>query len=450
MVMSKQYLRKTIAEEELLSECGKSKKGQMKGTIKRIKFFIETEYKKKPEVVLNDIKVDLEKTGDPTPTQRLVKKFFWEHCRQDQPDLLIIRPQNKTKGHMKALGNNTMTRVKSCLRDYLKQCHGIKIDYDDWKEIKLPDDGKDRPPALALTKEELLIIREHAPSYEFKLFIDVLVFTSARDFEVLGLELKDFHFKENPVKIHFPRNKVKNKTRSKDCYIPKELGDKIKKLPGEKPFPRTTANQMLIWRRLMHKLADEVDPKFGEKYEHNGWLKRTIHSIRAYTETTFTRRIGREFASWYSGETDKTRGGDYDRYTAEALDNWKKCEKALSLNAIEVPVDVTDERIEQLSKDLKLTKRTADNFAKRLEELTELSRENMYKSIIDPESTLRTDAIKKIAFEDKKIEKFLLKFREVLINEGLEKAEELAMQDEYFQRKYILLDYLLRKKPSEP
>jgi len=89
--MSKTYLRKTITEEELFKEIpGESKLAQMKSTTKRFKFFIETEYRKKPEVVLTDLRKDFAKSGDPAPIQRVVRKFFWEHCTKDQPNLLII------------------------------------------------------------------------------------------------------------------------------------------------------------------------------------------------------------------------------------------------------------------------------------------------------------------------------------------------------------------------
>jgi len=78
-------------------------------------------------------------------------------------------------------------------------------------------------------------------------------------------------------------------------------------------------NEEKTWSRLMNNLG------FGARYEHNGWLKKSIHSIKSLTFTAAEDAVSETYANAY---------GDHSRYTKNYL-RWSKEKKIKKFKLLE-------------------------------------------------------------------------------------------------------------------
>lgn len=454
--------RRLRAKDELmitLQDKSVSLRDQMKQTFWRWDSYIQTLGSKDVANFLQPYRKYFDETKDPLEITELVRKFFRDFCTKPQPEFRSKPPQNLTSKPMRPLKHNSMIRVKSCLRKYLNVCYAIKIDMEDWSQISLPEDEEEKEEKYHMSSEEVRFIYGEADS-NLKQVMSTILFTTARDGEVCQLKFSDIFENENPVRIHFRKKitkKVRGPHRAKDCYISKWLCKELTGRKGSREADGKLSDNEIFhfsaravsskWLRLMRKLAEKGYSKYVEK-DHNGHLKMTPHRLRAYGERIITNELtlkrSREFASWYAGGTDTTRGGTYTGFrNEEASKFFQDIEEYLDPRITTVKEKIVEvansEEIEQLKNQVAYLKRQQDNNEEKFANIQQLTQDGFYEPIKNPISFLAAQVMTELAYENKEIETSLRRFKEALGHGDIEKAREIFENDPYLKPVWKML-----------
>ena len=377
--MTVSYIKRHLTDEDffkLVYEKGKSKSTEHKtrSAINNLEYFTQDKYHKTKNEVLKDLKEDFDKKQDTD----LILSFFQEFINwmgEDHPEIRFYTHPNDKKGRPIVKKNPEVTRAYAgIVKRFIKLCHGIKIDNDDFQEwLTIPvDDSEDEEPEPFL-KEELKLILDDIHDPRRKCLFMVIKDTKLRIIEALRLKKKHFDLTTDPATVWIPRSIQKNKrtSKSRTGMLCREtvpgLTQELKKIEDEdlaftdNPYDISARNnEIRLWRNRAEKLG------FTEKY-NNGRLKKNIHSIGSFTITAIKEATkDPDYANGYAGRTRYL--SQYTRLTKERqIELFRQAEPYLSLYENTVAVVNESEELKEIKEKLEKYK-VLDEFLDNLDQ----------------------------------------------------------------------------------
>ena len=358
------YINKQLTEEEFFKrvyEKGKSLSSEKKArvAINNLEYFTQDKYQKSRLGVLKDLKEEFDKSKDTTLVLRFFQHFI-DWLGEAHPEIKFFTHPNDQKGRPIPKKNYEVIRSYiGIIKRYVKLCHGIKIDNDDfleWLTIPVDDQEDDEPEPLL--KEELKLILDNIQDPRRKSLFMVIKDTRLRIIEAMRVKKKYFDLTMDPVALKIPRSIQKNKRTSKTrtAYLCREtvpgLSQLLKKLNDEDLVftdnPNDISarnNEERLWKNRVKKLG------FTEK-KPSGHLKKNIHSIGSFTITALKEATkDPDYAHGYAGHTRYLQ--QYIRLSEERqIQLFRQAESYLSI--YEVSPEVTDqsERLKEIEEKL--------------------------------------------------------------------------------------------------
>lgn len=364
--MSVNYISRQLTEDEFFKrayEKGKSLSTEKKtrAALHNLEYFTQDKYQKSRFAVLKDLKDDLDKSKDTDLILRFFQHFI-DWMGEDHPEIKFFTHKADKVGRSIPKKNPEVTRsYVGIVKRYVKLCHGIKIDNDDFAEwLTIPvDDSEDEEPEPFL-KEELKIIIDNIQDPRRKTLFMVIKDTRLRIIESMRVKKKYFDLTTEPPSLRIPRTIQKNKRTSKTrtAYLCSEtvpgVTQLLKNLDDEdlvftdNPYDMSARNnEIRLWRNRVKKLG------FTDK-KSSGHLKKNIHSIGSFTITALKEATkDPDYAHGYTGHTRYLQ--QYIRLSKERqIELFKQAEPYLSLNETRTVVDE--------SKELKEIKEKLDKY----------------------------------------------------------------------------------------
>jgi len=219
--LSVNYIKRELTDEEffkLVFEKGKSLSSENKARsgVNNLEYFTKDKFKKTRFEVLKDLKEDLDKTHNADLVIRFFQQFI-DWMGEDHSDIRFYTHQNHING--RPIPKKTPAVIYSyvgIIKRYIKLCHGIKIDADDYKEwLTIPVDDSDDEEPEPFLKEELRLILDSITDQRKKSMYMVIKDTRLRIIEALRLKKKYFDLTTDPPTVRIPRSIQKNKRTSK-------------------------------------------------------------------------------------------------------------------------------------------------------------------------------------------------------------------------------------------
>ena len=362
--MSVNYISRQQTEEEFFKkvyEKGKSESSEKKArtVVNNLEYFTQDKYKKSRVEVLKDLKEDLDKTQDTDLVLRFFQHFI-DWLGEGHPEIRYFTHENDKVGRPIVKKNPEVTRAYAgIIKRYIKLCHGIKIDNDDFQDwLTIPvDDSEDEEPEPFL-KEELKLILDNITDPRRKSLFMVIKDTRLRIIEALRVKKKYFDLTTDPATLRIPRNIQKNKRTSKTrtAFLCREtvpgITQLLKKLDGEdlvftdNPYDLSARNnEIRLWRNRCNKLG------FTEK-KASGHLKKNIHSIGSFTITAMKEATkDPDYAHGYAGHTRYLQ--QYMRLSKERqIELFRQAEPYLSIYENTVVVVNESEELKEIKEKL--------------------------------------------------------------------------------------------------
>ncbi len=365
--MSINYINRQLTDEEFLKrvyEKGKSLSTEKKtrAAINNLEYFTQDKYKKSRITVLNDLKEDLDKTHNLDLVLRFFQDFI-DWMGEAHPEIRFYTNKNDKTGRPIPSKNPEVTRsYAGIIKRYVKLCHGIKIDDDDFSEwLTVPvDDTEDEEPEPFL-KEELKLILDNIVDPRRKTLFMVIKDTRLRIIESMRVKKKYFDLTTDPPELRIPRIIQKNKRTSKTrtaflcretvpgiTQLLKNLDDEDLVFTDNSYDISARNNEIRLWRNRANKLG------FTDK-KASGHLKKNIHSIGSFTITALKEATkDPDYAHGYTGHTRYLQ--QYIRLSKERqIELFRQAEPYLSL--YETRTIIVDE-----SKELKEIKEKLEKY----------------------------------------------------------------------------------------
>jgi hypothetical protein len=155
---------------------------------------------------------------------------------------------------------------------------------------------------------------------------------------MVQLKKKNFDTTVRPIAVTFPKSIMKKKNGiayTNVKFVTQEDEEPLLRLLsplneedivfGTGPDKELAINnEEKAWKRLLKRLG------LDEKYPHNGRLKKSIHSIKAFTFTAAVDAVNETYAHAYGDHSMYTK--TYLRWsTQKKIEQFKKLEKAISI-----------------------------------------------------------------------------------------------------------------------
>ncbi len=354
--MSVNYINRLLTEDEFFKrvyEKGKSLSTEKKtrSAINNLEYFTQDRFQKSRFEVLKDLKEDLDKSKDTDLVLRFFQHFI-DWLGEDHPEIKFFTHVNDKKGRPIPKKNPEVTRSYiGIVKRYIKLCHGIKIDNDDFQEwLTVPVDDSEDEELEPFLKEELKLILDHIQNPRRKALFMVIKDTRLRIIESMRVKKKYFDLTTNPPSLRIPRTIQKNKRTSKTrtAYLCHEtvpiLSQLLKNLNDEdlvftdNPYDISARNnEERLWKNKVKKLG------FTEKYA-SGHLKKNIHSIGSFTITALKEATkDPDYAHGYTGHTRYLQ--QYIRLSDERkIELFRQAEPYLTLSeTVPIETDQSDE-----------------------------------------------------------------------------------------------------------
>lgn len=251
------------------------------------------------------------------------------HCKGTRPPMPCMKKDLDTiKGYVVQM------------RLYIRKVAGVHLtaeDMADFVSYPAPTEKEEKEPLL---KDELKKICRYATPKR-SLMYKIMKDCEARIGATVQLRLKHFDTTKRPIEVFFPKSIMKKKkgiSYSNTKYVTVEneadLLEYLATFDNPEALVWGTSENKLnalhaeerYWSRLMH--GKQVN--FTQKYKHNGFLKKSIHTIKSFTFTAAVKAVDETYANAY---------GDHWRYTKnylrltneEKIAQFRKMEPLLSL-----------------------------------------------------------------------------------------------------------------------
>jgi len=198
--------------------------------------------------------------------------------------------------------NGYVHRVKK----YFRICHGVKLDSDDFKDfVSLPKILEQ--PLEAISKSDLRLIIDNTNKPRRKGLLFFIISTGCRISEALQIKVKDIDFSSTPSMVTFPIEITKGQRATRYQYLTKECTPLISTICNslkENDRVFTNARDVYSANVFEHAALNTVlkNLNLDQKYKHNGRLKKSFHSIRAFTSSQiYNQTRDSEYAHAYLG-----------------------------------------------------------------------------------------------------------------------------------------------------
>ena len=355
--MTLSYLSSVLSEEEYLAQRFRQDPGTGRTTraaINNSKMFCLDVFNRELIVVMRDIREEVtSKQNLDTALIFLQKLIDWsseDHPHVFHPKTLLPKPLSY---HAKDVV--TIRGYTSQMRLYLKKVCGIPISSEDVKDYKLSYPPEvEKEDAEPLTLEEFRIICDNQRDFRRQMLYRIKKDCSARIGAMVQLKKKNFDTTVRPICVTFPKSIMKKKngiafTNIKFIIQEDEVGllRLLAPLNDEDLVFGTNSDKYLAgnneetaWKRLMIKLG------FDEKYEHNGRLKKNIHSIKAFTFTAAVDAVSETYAHAYGDHSMYTK--TYLRWSTEKkIEKFRKLEKFISIYTKTIEIHDSDDLLKE-------------------------------------------------------------------------------------------------------
>lgn len=309
----------------------------------------------------------------------LLSKFV-DWLAVDHPQFLLKRGRGTTPCMSK--GTESIKNYTSQMRLYLRKVGGVSITSEDVEEyISYPQQiNKEEVEPLLLTEFKKICDKA---SPKRSLMYRIIKDCEARIGATVQLRRKHFDITKRPIEVFFPKHIMKKKkgvSYSNTKFVIEEderdLLDYLETLknPESLVFGTTEdwhtakSTEEAYWQRLMVKVG------FTQRYEHNGYLKKSLHTIKSLTFTAAEEAVNETFANAY---------GDHSRYIRNYL-RWTKEKKIEKFKLLEPYISFT--KTEKSGKDSKLELENTI-LTKKLAETSKIltDHDKMLKKYIDVE-----------------------------------------------------------------
>ncbi len=367
----KRFLKKTNSTGTLI---------QAKNSIRDFKRFLNHKYPKLANKMLDLLYEDYNKTKDPKKAIDLLVVYFnWL-----QEDHLDVKLESTSSPYQKAKSPSALHGFMNYARRYVRLVGGIKVTTEDISEnVTYPVMVKDDDPE-PLTLEQFNKIVDNTTVYGRKVKYFVIRDIGCRNIESMRLTKKmiTFDVDEGIAKVRLPQSIVKGKTKARDNYLTVETAKKLKELvkdlkdddpifwtiylkkseSDEFNITNITRTEVEALTRVREKIA-KSDSAFSEKYSHNGFHKISLHAIRAFTSTAYSKANGDDMGHGYIGHKQYLE--QYIRRSeAEKIQMFKKAIPYLTGITKEYGPDEISQRTKQLETEVRLLQRQKQNLEK--------------------------------------------------------------------------------------
>ena len=231
---------------------------------------------------------------------------FVQFLSQDHDEILLNKDHSPTP--FKKKSPMTIRLYFGFIKQYLRQCHRIKLLPDDIKDfIRFPKAIKEqRQPILIDTLKKICAFA--SPTRRTLYY--VLTSSGMRVGEALALRKSDFHLDEDPVRITI--RAVTTKTNEgRETYISFEAVEMLKLIiagkedndlifTGFKNNRLAVLNEEQYFFKLRERMASK-SPEMLDKYPDSCRHIVNIHSMRSYFHTKASQKHGIEYANALDG-----------------------------------------------------------------------------------------------------------------------------------------------------
>jgi len=211
------------------------------------------------------------------------------------------------------------------LRLYLRKVGGVHITAEDMADfITYPAPSEKEEKVPMLTADLRKICRYASPKRA--LLYKVMKDCEARIGAMVQLRVKHFNTDVRPIEVFFPKHIMKKKkgvSYSNTKYVTQEDEDDLLEFLSTFDDP-----EALVWgtnensltslhaeERAWWRLMQRPHVNFTETYKHSNFLKKSIHTIKAFTFTAAEAAVNETYAHAYGDHWQYTK--TYLRWTNE-------------------------------------------------------------------------------------------------------------------------------------
>lgn len=339
--MALSYLSSVLSEEEYLQQRFRQAPGtgrSTRGAINNAKMFCLDVYNRELIVVIRDIREEVHKNQNLDIALIFLQKLI-DWSNEDHLDVFYPKTITPKRQPVYARDSATLRGYTSQMRLYLKKVGGIPISSEDVKDYKLSYPPEvDKEESVPITPEDFRLICDNQRSFRRQMLYRIKKDCAARIGAMVQLKKKNFDTTVRPIAVTFPKSIMKKKNGvsfTNIKFVIKEDEVPLLKLlaplnDDDLVFGTTSNKELAInneetaWKRLMIKL------NLAEKYPHNGRLKKSIHSIKAFTFTAAVDAVSETYAHAYGDHSMYTK--TYLRWSNEKkIENFRKLEKSISI-----------------------------------------------------------------------------------------------------------------------
>lgn len=339
--MALSYLSSVLSEEEYLNQRFNQDPGTGRTTraaINNAKMFCMDVFNRELIVVMRDIREEVHKNQNLDVALIFLQKLI-DWSSQDHPNVFYPKTILPNRQSVHARDVLSIRGYVSQMRLYLKKVCGIPISAEDVKDYKLsypPEVEKEEAQPISI--EEFRLICDSQTNFKRQMLYRIKKDCSARIGAMVQLKRKNFDTTVRPITVTFPKIIMKKKngiafTNVKFIIEEDELpllrllaplkeDDLVFGTNSDKEL--AVNNEETAWKRLMIKL------NMNEVYAHNGRLKKSIHSIKAFTFTSAVDAVNETYAHAYGDHSMYTK--TYLRWSTEKkIEKFRKLEKFISI-----------------------------------------------------------------------------------------------------------------------
>ncbi|MDA1347234.1 MAG: hypothetical protein O3C48_08480 [Crenarchaeota archaeon] len=299
-----EYFNKVLSKSQSKASVNLAKNG-----ITSFHRFTQNVYGMNHNQMINELYAEYQKNNDSgigATAKTLAEFFYW--LMKDHPDIIIGSGiKYGIKRPLRKISSTTAKGVINHVRAYIRSVGGIKITSEDLRDVlTIPIEQKDEDP-YAMTLEEIMKIVDSTTKLSRKVKYLVIRDTGMRSSESMQFTKKMITFNVEDsqyAKIRLSSQIVKGKSKARDNYLTPDVAKKLyeisKDLKDDQPIFWTLLakdendllavnnNEARAMDRDRTRLAEKF-PEFGNKYEHSGYHKISLHAIRAFTATAITK-----------------------------------------------------------------------------------------------------------------------------------------------------------------
>lgn len=376
--MALEYLNDTLTHDQYMQKRKTRSVDSwyvVRSTLRNLELFLEDSWSKEITTVLGDLKRDYDETKSFAKTLVMLQHFVnW--MAEDHPHLKVAANHTGTLKPWTPKCESTINNYLAQLRKYLVNVTGIQIPAEIlYDRIEIPyNEDEEKEEAEPLLPTELRRIIDNQGSVRRQMMYRIMKDTCSRIRAMCGLKKKNFNTTVRPIQVTFPARimkKKKGKSVTVTKFVSSENEDDIIALlekyddddlvfVNNSDLRLAAKNEGTRWNTLVKKLG------FTEVYEHNGHLKKNIHSIKAFTETAAEDAVDEAYANAY---------GDHKRYLPQYI-RWSLEKKVSKFKAMEPlialyqKVEVKHDSVELYKENIEIKSKFA-NYDALIAKLTE-------------------------------------------------------------------------------